>query len=181
MHAPVPTRNAARPAARIPVRPAIVTVALAAALAAAPQRAAAQIFKCADDRQQSVYQDAPCPPGRELANLATQASPISVIPLRPLPGTVSRATTPTAPKSRTAPARKETPAAGDAAERRHLHPGMHEGEVLARVGAPDMKSGGGGRKFARWSYLPSVRDPQTLTTVVFEYGKVVEVERKVVR
>jgi len=167
--------------ARTAVHPVVLSVALTAALAAAPQPAAAQIFKCTDDRGQAVYQDAPCPPGRELANLATQPSPVSVIPLRPLPGTVSRATTPTAPKSHATPARKERPAAGDPAERRHLHPGMHEGEVLARVGAPDMKSGGGGRKVARWSYLPSARDPQTLTTVVFEYGKVVEVERKVVR
>ena len=47
----------------------------------APQRAAAQIYKCADDRRQAVYQDAPCPPGRELANLSTQPSPVSVMPM----------------------------------------------------------------------------------------------------
>jgi len=181
MHPPVPARIAMPAAARPTVRLDLFAAALAAALTVAPQRAAAQIYKCADDRQQAVYQDAPCPPGRELANLSTQPSPVSVIPLRPQPGTVSRATTAPAPKSRAAPARKEASVAGDPAERRHLHPGMHEGEVLARVGAPDMKSGGGGRKVARWSYLPSARDPQTLTTVVFEYGKVVEVERKVVR
>ncbi len=58
---------------------------------------------------------------------------------------------------------------------------MHEGEVVASVGAPDLKSGGGSRKLARWTYLPSPRDPQTLTTVLLEYGKVIEVERKVVR
>jgi hypothetical protein len=58
---------------------------------------------------------------------------------------------------------------------------MHEGEVMARIGPPDMRSGGGGRKLARWTYMPAVGDPQTLTTVVFEYGKVIEVERKVVR
>ena len=164
-----------------PARNAVHAFAITIALLAAPRQVAAQVFKCEDDRRQVVYQDAPCLPGRELANLATQPSPVSVIPLRPLPGTVSRAATTPAPKTRAAPARKEAPVAGDPAERRHLHPGMHEGEVLARVGAPDMKSGGGGRKVARWSYLPSARDPQTLTTVVFEYGKVVEVERKVVR
>ena len=173
MHRPVP--------ARVTVPPRVLAAAFGAALSVAQQGAAAQIFKCADDRQRPVYQDTPCPAGRELANLATQPSPVSVIPLRPVPGTVSRATTAAAPKSRVAPARKEAPVVGDPAERRHLHPGMHEGEVLARVGAPDLKSGGGGRKLARWSYLPSARDPQTLTTVVFEYGKVVEVERKVVR
>jgi hypothetical protein len=58
---------------------------------------------------------------------------------------------------------------------------MHEGEVLARLGAPDLKSGGGGRRVARWTYMPVAGDAQTLTTVVFEYGKVVEVERKVMR
>jgi hypothetical protein len=181
MHPPILARIALPPAACAAVRLDVFAAALAAALAVAPQRAAAQIYKCADDRRQAVYQDAPCPPGRELANLSTQPSTVSVIPLRPQPGTVSRTTAAAAPKTRAAPARKEPLVGGDPAERRHLHPGMHEGEVLARVGAPDMKSGGGGRKVARWSYLPSVRDPQTLTTVVFEYGKVVEVERKVVR
>ena len=58
---------------------------------------------------------------------------------------------------------------------------MHEGEVLARAGPPDLKSGGGSRKLARWTYMPAERDPQTITTVVFDYGRVVEVERKVVR
>jgi hypothetical protein len=58
---------------------------------------------------------------------------------------------------------------------------MHEGEVLARAGPPDLKSGGGSRKLARWTYMPADSDPQTITTVVFDYGRVVEVERKVVR
>jgi Domain of unknown function (DUF4124) len=169
MHRPVPAPVVA------------LRVALQVCLLAAPQWAAAQIFKCADDRRQAVYQDTPCPPGRELANLALQPSPVSVIPLRPVPGTVSRATAATVPKPRAAPARKGSPVTGDAAERRHLHPGMYEGEVIASVGAPDMKSGGGSRKTARWTYLPSARDPQTLTTVLFEYGKIVEVERKVIR
>ena len=42
-----------------------------------------------------------------------------------------------------------------------------------------MKSGGNGRKVARWTYLPDPRDPQTLTTIVLETGVVVDVERKV--
>ena len=58
---------------------------------------------------------------------------------------------------------------------------MSEAEVLARIGAPDLKSGGAGRRSARWSYLPSPADPQTVTTLLFDYGKVIEVERKVLR
>lgn len=150
-------------------------------LAAAP--AAAQVFKCADERNQPVYQDAPCAPGRELRNFAADPATVSVIPIRPVPGTTTRAVAPAPPRVKNASAadRKDRSPAGDPAERRFIHPGMHEGEVLARVGPPDLKSGGSGRKLARWSYMPADRDPQTITTVVFEYGKVVEVERKVVR
>ena len=106
-----------------------------------------------------------------------------MIPVRPVPGTTTRAVAPATPRVRNASAtdRKERSRGGDPSERRHLHPGMHEGEVLARVGPPDLKSGGGSRKLARWTYMPAERDPQTITTVVFYYGKVVEVERKVVK
>jgi hypothetical protein len=145
--------------------------------------AAAQVFKCADERNQAVYQDAPCPPGRELRNFATDPATVSVIPNRPVPGTTTRAVAAATPRPKNASADKKTRSrGGDPSERRYLHPGMHEGEVFARIGPPDLKSGGGsGRKLARWTYLPAERDPQTITTVVFEYGKVVEVERKVVR
>jgi hypothetical protein len=44
-----------------------------------------------------------------------------------------------------------------------------------------MKSGGNGRKIARWSYLPAPEDPGTITTLTFEHGRLVEVERKVVK
>ncbi len=157
-----------------------VPAALAAALVA-PPGAAAPVYKCADDRGGAVYQDAPCPAGRALRDFATDPPTVSVVPMRPVPGTVSRAVAPATGKPAGTRAGKERPAVGDPAERRHLHPGMHEGEVLARAGPPDLKSGGGGRKLARWTYMPAAGDPQTLTTVVFEYGKVVEVERKVVR
>ena len=161
-----------------PILPAVVVCAL---VAATPVHA--QVYKCADERSQPVYQDAPCPPGRELRNFAADPATVSVIPIRPVPGTTTRAVAPAPPrvKNPSAAERKERARSGDAAERRFLHPGMHEGEVLARVGPPDLKSGGGGRKVLRWSYLPAERDPQTITTVVFEYGKIVEVERKVVK
>jgi len=101
-----------------------------------------------------------------------------------VPGTT---TTQAAPKAaKTAPAtkadkRKESAAVVDIAQRRFITPGMSEAEVVARIGAPDMTSGGKGRKTSRWSYLPAAGDAQTITTLVFDYGKVVEVERKVVK
>ncbi|MFO1317118.1 MAG: DUF4124 domain-containing protein [Burkholderiales bacterium] len=159
---------------------AVHTLAVAALLV--PPWASAQVWKCADGHGRPVYQDAPCPEGRTLRDFAADPPPVSVVPLRPAPGTVTRATAAATPKDRKpAASRKGDAPPVDAAERRHLQPGMHEGEVLARLGPPDMKSGGGGRKLARWTYMPAAGDPQTLTTVVFEYGKVVEVERKVVR
>lgn len=155
---------------------------LAAAALLAPAWAPAQVWKCADARGQPVYQDAPCPDGRTLRDFAVDPPSVSVVPIRPAPGTVTRAVAPPVPKERKpAAARKAEPIAGNPAERRHLQPGMHEGEVMARIGPPDLRSGGGGRRLARWTYMPVPADPQTLTTVVFEYGKVIEVERKVVR
>ena len=40
------------------------------------------------------------------------------------------------------------------AERKFLIPGIGEGEVVARVGRPDMSTGAG-RKTVRWTYLPA--------------------------
>lgn len=147
-----------------------------------PSRVAAQVYKCADDRQQAVYQDQPCPAGRELRDFATDPPALSVIPLRPVPGSTSRLTAPMAPRAKIGGGeRKSAARTGDPTERRYIHPGMHEGEVIARIGTPDMKSGGGSRRVARWTYLPHPGDPQTLTTVVLDTGKVVEVERKVMK
>jgi hypothetical protein len=129
-----------------------------------------------------VYQDQPCPPGQELRNFETDPPSLSVIPLRPVPGTTTRLAAPPAARTRNPPAGKRQVArSGDAADRRYIHPGMHEGEVMARIGAPDMKSGGGSRRLARWTYMPTPADAQTLTTVIFDYGLVVEVERKVMK
>jgi hypothetical protein len=160
---------------RYRVSPFIVAAAIAA-----PQ-AVAQMYKCAGDGRTPVYQDVPCPEGREMRNLSTDPANVSVLPMRPAPGTASRIASPPREKpAKTAKADKKAMNPGDPAERRHVQLGMHEGEVLARLGTPDLRSGGGGRRVARWTYMPVPGDPQTLTTVVFEYGKVVEVERKVV-
>ena len=162
------------------VSPLILASAVGAIVSAHP--AFAQMYKCAGDGGTPVYQDAPCEAGRELRNFANDPANVSVLPMRPTPGTSTRVAVPPREKpvkATKADGRKHA-GAGDPAERRHVQLGMHEGEVLARLGTPDLRSGGGGRKLARWTYMPVPGDPQTLTTVVFEYGKVIEVERKVV-
>ncbi|MFO1313445.1 MAG: DUF4124 domain-containing protein [Burkholderiales bacterium] len=163
------------------LRPAFARAVPVALLAAAPH-APAQVYKCIGDGATPVYQDAPCPPGHELRNFESDPANVSVLPMRPPAGSTSRLSAPPRDKpAKVSKAGKQKEQSGDPNERRHIQPGMHEGEVLARLGAPDLKSGGGGRKVARWTYMPVPGDPQTLTTVVFEYGKVIEVERKVVR
>ena len=157
----------------------------AAALASLAGSAAAGVYKCVDvDGKQPIYQDSPCPAGRELRNFDTDPAEVSVIPFREVP---SITTTPAAPKAVKAPpatkaARKnDVPVVADIAQRKFIMPGMSEGEVVARIGNPDMTSGGKGRKTTRWSYLPAPGDPQTITNVVFDYGIVIEVERKVMK
>lgn len=145
-----------------------------------PAVAQAQVYKCMDARQQPVYQDKPCAAGAELRNFDTDPPNVSIIPMRPIPGTTTRVVAPPKVKS-SGSAKPGKVRAGDPSERRYIHPGMHEGEVLARIGPADMISGGKGRKVSRWTYMPVPGDPQTLTTVVFDTGKVVEVERKVMK
>lgn len=155
-----------------------IIVALAAGLLAPV--AQAQVYKCMDERRQPVYQDKPCAAGAEVRNFDTDPATVSVIPMRPVPGTTTRTVAP--PRVRNTPSGKaEKVRVGDPGERKYIHPGMNEGEVLARIGPADMTSGGKGRKLSRWTYMPVVGDLQTITTVVFDYGKVVEVERKVVK
>lgn len=151
---------------------------LVAALAFPAQAA---VYKCAGDTG-PVYQDAPCGAGRELRDFTADPPPVSVVPMRPPPGSTQRLTSPVPPREKRGSTsdRKAKAAFGDPNERRYVHPGMHEGEVLAKLGRPDMKSGGN-RRQSRWTYLPVAGDPHTLTTVVFDAGKVIEVERKVVR
>ncbi|HEX6945497.1 MAG TPA: hypothetical protein VF196_04830 [Casimicrobiaceae bacterium] len=72
-------------------------------------------------------------------------------------------------------------AKGDPSERRHLREGMSQAEVVARIGQPDITSGNKGSRELRWSWLPAAGDPQTMTTVRFADGRVVAVERKLLR
>lgn len=160
------------------VQPLAIAVVLVVGLFA--PAAQAQVYKCLDERKQPVYQDKPCPAGAEVRNFDTDPATVSVIPMRPVPGTTTRTVAP--PRARATPSAKpEKVRTGDPGERKYIHPGMNEGEVIARIGPADMTSGGKGRKLSRWTYMPVVGDPQTITTVVFDYGKVVEVERKVIK
>jgi len=162
----------------------IVATTLAALAAGLPGSASAAMYKCVGEGSQPIYQDSPCPPGKELRNFDTDPAEVSVIPFRAVPGTATTLVAPKAakvPPATKADKKKDAATAIDIAQRKFIVPGMSEGEVIARIGAPDMKSGGGGRKTSRWSYLPAAGDPQTITMVGFEYGKVVEVERKIVR
>jgi uncharacterized protein DUF4124 len=162
------------------------TALLVACFASLAPVAHAGIYKCALDRGEVFYQEDPCPPGRELRDLEKDPATVSVVPFSPPSGTTTRQVAPSTPKAR-AEARSEPRTkksalpAGNATQRKFLRPGIGEGEVVAKVGPPDMTSGGKGRKTTRWTYMPTGDDPSTITTLTFEYGRVVEVERKVVR
>ncbi len=71
------------------------------------------------------------------------------------------------------------------ADRRFIHTGMSEGDVLVKIGKPDTESidSGGGAKVVvkRWIYLPSPGDPQMLTTITIREGQVVDVDRRMSR
>jgi Domain of unknown function (DUF4124) len=171
----------ANPSAR---RPRFAS-AVAATLVLAALPADATIYKCQGATGTPIYQDEPCPPGKELRDFDKDPPTLTVMPLTPAPpvGTTTRQTQtqPSQPKIKTGARVKPPPVAGKPADRKFLAPGINEGEVLTRVGPPDMKSGGNGRKVARWTYLPVPDDPGTITTLTFEHGRLVEVERKVVR
>jgi hypothetical protein len=145
------------------------------------------LFKCRGSGTQPVYQDHPCPPGTELRDFAQNPATVSVIPFEsPAPGvSVKPLRAERAPKPPPKPDKRKADADrrnSDAAvvERRHVKEGMSDGEILARLGPPDLQSGKTARKM-RWTYLPSPGDPQTVTLLRFEDGKVVAVERTTMR
>jgi hypothetical protein len=151
------------------------------ALLAAPAHAG--LYKCARNDGSVTYQEEPCPPGTELRDFARDPAPVSVIPFRVPAGTTETHAAPREKAVKPASERKSRHDAerrGNAAERKFLVPGIGEGEVVARVGRPDMSTGAG-RKIVRWTYLPVPEDPGTITTLTFELGRLVQVERKVIR
>lgn len=153
-------------------------LACAALAAAGIGHAPAAVHKCVAGDGATTYQDRPC------GTAPQDASGVSDAPLSVLPAPSRRSITQRDPPSRPqrpARARKEEPSrVGDAKERRHLRIGMSEGEVLARVGPPDFTTGKG-RRSTRWTWMPAAADPDTVTVVLFDTGRVVEVERTVVK
>jgi hypothetical protein len=126
----------------------------------------------------------PCPAGKELRNFQTDPPEITV-----LPAPKGNATPPApaaarpdkeAKPAKAPPAKAEKPR-GDPAERKHLHTGMSEGEVLARVGPPDATAGGRNNRQVRWTWFPAEGDPETLTMVTLSAGVVTNVERTLVK
>jgi hypothetical protein len=150
------------------------------------------IYKCRGTGTAPVYQQQPCPDGTTLRDLVDDPATVSVIPfeggLPAQPVKPPRAAKGSQPRSAPRPAkldRRKVEAerrTSDAAvvERRHVKDGMSDGEVLARLGVPDLQTGKGGRRM-RWTYMPAPADPHTVTQVHFVDGHVVAVDRKTMR
>jgi hypothetical protein len=71
-----------------------------------------------------------------------------------------------------------------AAERRFIHEGMTEAEVVRLIGKPAHKSSGkkeakGKQSGKVWIYYPHQDDPQTTTSITLANGQVTRVERRV--
>lgn len=155
-----------------------------AAVAVITTAANADVYKCAGDGGSPVYQEMPCPPGKELRNFQTNPPEITV-----LPGSRPGANTTVTPTSRvkaneTAEAAKPAPAAkgkGDPSERQHARVGMTEAEVLAKLGSPDVMTGKPNDKQLRWTWLPTEGDPDMVTTMTLTDGIVTDVERRTAR
>jgi hypothetical protein len=162
---------------------AAVRLTVALLLAACASSVYAGVYKCARDDGTVMYQEDPCPPGKELRDFERDPASVSVIPFRIPNEPAERTSASRNAGSSTGKAdrasRKSEERQGNAAERKFLVPGIGEGEVIARIGRPDVSSGAG-RKTMRWTYLPAPEDPQTVTTLTFELGRLVQVERKVV-
>ena len=152
-----------------------------AALAAAPI-ARADVYKCAGNGGIPIYQEEPCPKGKELRNFQVDPPEITVLPAAPRGETI-----PPGKAAKAAPAKAndakqgKSPMAGDASERKFIRTGMTEAEVLAKLGQPDMTVGGKNGNPARWTYMPAPGDPEMITSVTLTKGMVTDVDRKTVR
>jgi hypothetical protein len=73
----------------------------------------------------------------------------------------------------------------DARDRGFISRGMHEGEVLFKIGKPDHEAFilnvKGQPEQKTWAYFPHPRDSEILTIITFRSGVVAEVERKIAR
>lgn len=179
--APRPDAQLARHrASRARIAAPLVRIACGIALAL-PAQAWAGLYKCSVNGGAVMYQEEPCPPGTELRDFERDPATVSVIPFRVVPNHETPPSPPAA-QAKSKPERKPRKGdehQGNASERKFLMPGINQGEVIARIGRPDVSSGGG-RKTMRWTYMPAPDDPATITTLTFELGRLVQVERKVV-
>lgn len=166
------------------VRAHWTAIALISCCSAYNASAAASVYKCAGVGRTPVYQESPCASGTELRNFDIDPPALSIVP-----APESRAGTATT-RSAAQPDRRGTNRAsfdalqakrGDPAERRHAHTGMTEGEVIAKLGRPDITASGGRKGKNRWTYLPAAGDPDTITTLFIDRGAVVDIERKIMR
>ena len=153
-------------------------VAVVVALSDAAGEARAAVHKCVAPGG-IVYQDRPCREG-EARDTDVADAPLSVLPLQAPARSVQKREPAPKPARAERQRRGEPQARGNPAERRHLRIGMSEGEVMARVGPPDLTTGKG-RKQSRWTWMPVPGDPDTITDVLFETGRAIEVERTVVK
>ena len=142
--------------------------------------AGAAIHKCVGPTG-VAYQDKPCAANAEARDADLPDASLSVLPAPGGRTVERRPPPPPKPPKAERPRRAEAAARrGDPGERRYLRVGMSEGEVVARVGPPDLTTGKG-RKQARWTWLPVPGDVDTITVVLFETGRVIEVERTVIK
>jgi hypothetical protein len=154
----------------------------ALALAFAPFAAHA-IYKCAGTNSTPMYQEEPCPPGKELRNFDTDPPNLSIVPGGPS-ATAPRESAPPSRAAKVAKAEKRDKPEklrGDPAQRKHVRVGMTEAELLAHLGQPDVTSGNKQKRSLRWVWLPVEGDPDTITTVTLANGAVTDVDRKVVK
>jgi len=79
----------------------------AAAMTLAPTIAYAQVYKCAGDKGIPVYQEMPCPPGKELRNFQTDPPEITILPSRRPTGNPAEVIRDTPPKNGKAPLNPE--------------------------------------------------------------------------
>jgi hypothetical protein len=177
-----PSSTRAGTRATLPWRAGIVV-----ALAWASASAHADVYKCAGESGRPVYQETPCPTGKELRNFQTDPPEITVLPGSPRgegpppPQAAPAAKGAKDAKGEKGATTKTAKARGDPAERKHLRTGMSEGEVLARLGPPDATTGGKNGKQQRWSWFPADGDPETVTTVTLGSGVVTNIERTLVK
>jgi hypothetical protein len=162
-----------------------VPAALVATLAAIATVAHADVYKCKGDNGTPVYQESPCPPGKQLRNFQTDPPEITVLPGRAKSAapTVKAGTSEKGASVSEKATKSDAATKGkfDPAERANAHVGMSESDVLAKLGPPDVTSNSPSRKQLRWTWLPAEGDPDMVTTMTITDGVVTDLERRTVK